>query len=499
MPGAIIYCRVSTKEQTQNLSLPTQLRFCREYSERQGYHVVEEFVERGESAKTTERPELQRLLSFCRENKTRVATVVVYDISRLSRQLYDHILIRTLLSKLGITLRSATQEISDSPQGKMMEGVLAVVAQFDNDVRAERTIVGMKASLERGRFPFKAPTGYLNVGEGRLEHDPERAPTIRLAFEWYATGSYSQREVLRRVTALGLTSLSGKKLCPQLFDAMLKKPIYAGRVEYMGVSSRGDFEPIVSEDLFDRVQRQLTRKGRGSTLREKDDPDFPLKRFTKCGRCGRSLTGSRSTGRGGKKYPYYHCPGCATRARKATLESKFVQLLERLQPNPAYLRLFKEIVLDAWTRSRSNSKEARRAVLKRLEGLQRRLDQLDEAHIFRRSIDQTSYERQRDKLREEVTLAELELNDARLEELDVEAVLAFAEHLLGNAARIWVEASPTQKLGFQRVLFPTGITFDGEKVGTATTCLAFNYLRPIQNQVSEMVGPPGFEPGTSRL
>ena len=109
------------------------------------------------------------------------------------------------------------------------------------------------------------------------------------------------------------------------------------------------------------------------------------------------------------------------------------------------------------------------------------------------------YERQRDRLREEVTLAGLELEDARLEEIDVERVLGFSEHFLGNAARIWVDAPHVQRLRFQEVLFPTGITFDGEKVGTATTCLAFSYLRGIPRQASEMVGPPGFEPGTSRL
>ena len=380
-----------------------------------------------------------------------------------------------------------------------MEGVLAVVAQFDNDVKAEHTRVGLRASLERGRFPFRAPTGYLNAGEGRLHLDPERAPLIKLAFELYATGRYSQREVLRQVTALGLVGQSGKELCSQLFDAMLRKPIYAARVECMGVSTRGDFQPIVSEDVFDQVQRQLVRKGSGSTGRSQDDPDFPLRRFTKCGRCGRSLTGSRSTGRGGKKHPYYHCPGCELRARKFTLEDKFVRFLERLQPNPAYLSLFREVVLDAWKERMADSKQTRRAVQKRLDELQRKLDQLDEALIFRRSIDQASYERQRDRLREEVTIAEFELEDARLEELDVEGVLAFSENFLGNAARIWVEAPQPQRLRFQQVLFPTGITFDGQEVGTERTCLAFSYLQRIQPEKHEMVGPPGFEPGTSRL
>ena len=60
MVGAVIYVRVSTKEQTENLSLPTQLRACEEYCRRQGYEVLERFHEEGESAKTTDRSQLQK-------------------------------------------------------------------------------------------------------------------------------------------------------------------------------------------------------------------------------------------------------------------------------------------------------------------------------------------------------------------------------------------------------------------------------------------------------
>lgn len=77
MVGAVIYVRVSTKEQTENLSLPTQLRACEEYCRRQGYEVIERFQEEGESAKTTERSQLQNLLKYCHTNKGKVHFVVV--------------------------------------------------------------------------------------------------------------------------------------------------------------------------------------------------------------------------------------------------------------------------------------------------------------------------------------------------------------------------------------------------------------------------------------
>ena len=198
MVGAVIYVRVSTKEQTENLSLPTQLRACEEYCRRQGYEVLERFHEEGESAKSTDRSQLQNLLTYCRLNKGRVHFVVVFNLTRFARDKYDHFALRSHLQSLGISLRSATEPIDDTSTGKLMEGVLAAFAQFDNDVRSDRTRAGMKAALELGRWVFLAPIGYLNaprsIGKS-LVHDPERAPFVRRAFEDYATGQVHERTI----------------------------------------------------------------------------------------------------------------------------------------------------------------------------------------------------------------------------------------------------------------------------------------------------------------
>src|SRR5437870_5179106 len=87
MVGAVIYVRVSTKEQTENLSLPTQLKACEEYWQRQGFRVLARFREEGESAKTADRTELQKLLQFCRTNKGRVQFVVVFNLTRFARDI----------------------------------------------------------------------------------------------------------------------------------------------------------------------------------------------------------------------------------------------------------------------------------------------------------------------------------------------------------------------------------------------------------------------------
>ena len=159
MIGAVIYVRVSDPRQAENLSLATQLKACEDYCERQGFVILERFSEQGESAKTADRTELQRLLQYCRTHKGKVHFVVVFNLTRFAREKYDHFALRAHLKSLGISLRSATEPIDDTATGKLMEGVLAAFAQFDNDVRSDRTKAGMRAALELGRWTFLAPLG----------------------------------------------------------------------------------------------------------------------------------------------------------------------------------------------------------------------------------------------------------------------------------------------------------------------------------------------------
>src|SRR2546426_9073414 len=221
MVGAVIYVRVSTKEQTENLSLPTQVRACEEYCRRQGYEILERFQEEGESAKTTDRSQLQALLKYCRTHKGKVHFVVVYNLTRFAREKYDHFALRAHLKSLGISLRSATEPIDDTATGKLMEGVLAAFAQFDNDVRSDRTRAGMRAALELGRWTFLAPIGYVNAPRAMgksLIPDPERAPLVGRAFRDFATGRFTKEEIRKTVAALGLKTRRGLLLPMQIFD-----------------------------------------------------------------------------------------------------------------------------------------------------------------------------------------------------------------------------------------------------------------------------------------
>ncbi len=497
MPVALIYARVSTKEQTKNLSLATQRKACLEYCERQGWNVPKVFSEEGESAKTADRTELKKLLAYCRENKGRIDFVVVHSLSRFARSAVDHLALRAVLAGLRISLRSVTEPIDDSSTGKLVETVLSAVAQFDNDQKADRTRAGMRHALELGRWTHQPPLGFIPGPKGgpSLLHDVGRVELVRQAFEEFAGGKYQQRELLLRLNRRGLKTRRGQPLSAQSLRAMLRNRRYAGWVEApkWGISVLGDFEPIVTEALFDRVQAVLAGRGGAPRRHSRDNPDYPLRRFVKCSACGRPLTGSGSTGHS-RRYSYYHCTCGAVRVRTEVLEDAFRGLLARLQPRPEYMKLYNAVVLDVWKERRAEARKARAGLERRIADLRQREDRLEETFIQRREIDRQTYERQRDKLREQIMLAEVGREEATGEELDVEGILAFAQHVLANAARLWEEAPLDQRQRLQAALFPRGLSSDGSGFGTPVTCLAFSELLPSDGAQDGLASPTGFEP-----
>jgi site-specific DNA recombinase len=271
--NAIIYCRVSTEEQIENYSLGTQQRACEEYCRRQNINVLQVFIEEGESAKTADRPKFQQAITYCRENKSKVQFFVVYKVNRFARNQYDHWSVKVLLSKFGVSLRSATETFDESAVGKLTENMLATVAQFDNDQKAETTATGMKAALREGRWPFSPPLGYVtgrdSKGKPLLSLDPVRSPHIRRAFEQFATGNFTKKQVLRDALTAGLRTNRGKAVPQQTFDKTLQNKFYAGFVSSpkWKIEVKGLHEPLISEGLFNTVQACFRAKS------------FPLRRI----------------------------------------------------------------------------------------------------------------------------------------------------------------------------------------------------------------------------
>jgi hypothetical protein len=151
----------------------------------------------------------------------------------------------------------------------------------------------MRAALELGRWTFPAPLGYLNApkwSSASLVHDPERAALVKQVFEDYASGRFTKQEVLARATEGGLRTRRGLVLSPQSFGQMLRSTLYIGVInspEY-GVSTRGNFEALVSEQTFYRAQAVSEAACNGR---------LTASGIIQISRCAVSFTATRADGR----------------------------------------------------------------------------------------------------------------------------------------------------------------------------------------------------------
>jgi hypothetical protein len=171
-----------------------------------------------------------------------------------------------------------------------------------------------------------------------------------------------------------------------------------------------------------------------------------------------------------------------------------------LQPTPGYMRLVKDRIRHVWEQRRSEANDRTTEQERRVKAIQQKLDRLDEAFLYSESIDLTSYGRQRDKLREELTLAQIDRHTEAVDELDVQGILAFAERILPRASDLWVQASLDYKQRLQQLFFPQGIAYDGNRFNrTAATAPLFSHLAPSESAGEKMVSRVGIEPTTRRL
>lgn len=490
---AILYTRVSTKEQMEGYSLSYQEKLCKEYATKQDWEVLEVFQEEGESAKTADRTQFQKMLDYCSRNKGKIDIVLVHKIDRFSRNSADHHSVRAILARYGVVLRSVSENINESSQGKFMESIYSAVAQYDNDVRAERVREGLKEKVRQGYWAWIAPIGYTNTPNG-LAIDKETAPYIRKAFEAYAQGNRTVRDLARLFNKWGIRNKKGGKLCPQSVIKILQNKLYIGiiSIKDWGEEVDGVHEKIIEPKLFYKVQN--IRHGRCLTTAPRlfKNPEFPLKNVGKCNNCKKFLAGSKSKGRN-KRYAYYHCFCGNTRIRKEEFEDRFLSFLKKIAPNTEFKKLFRAVLVDVWKQKQSTMLNDLKKIdqeLARIKDLKSKLIQKNLSGI----ISDEDYKEQSELLSGKLATKELERSEIRHEETDIDYLVSLSEELFSKVSTIWLEASFENKLRFQHLLFPEGITYESGEIRTARLGLPFNLIDAFTSNKTTVVSDQGLEP-----
>lgn len=486
----MIYCRVSTKEQVEEgNSLATQEKICSEYALKNGYEIAKVFIEQGESAKNANRTELQQMLTYCSLKKNLISAVIAYKVDRIARNIDDYRQIRLLLKKHGVEIKSTSEHFEDTPAGRFMENIIANVAQFDNDVRTERSVGGMRDAIKDGRFVWGAPVGYDNVKIGGKSNiaPNDMAIMVRKAFEKVAENLLPVNEVRRQITKEGLTNRAGKPVSQTNFYTMLTNELYTGWIVGLGERSKGTFEPIITQELFDQVQRVLRRRTHRVLLTRRDNPDFPLRRFV-FHSSGKKLTGCWSKGRQ-KKYPYYlfHIKGLEF--KRDELEKAFMEYLDEF-------KLTDKQVATIRTRIKTHVIDGTEAQQKEIALAQKTIVELKQKQqsLIQKNLDGIIGD---SILKDQLNLIENEMmrfgaiaeSGLKVDVRDINKNFDIVSEYLKKPSAVWSLAPLQSKLKLQWFNFPQGVYFDGKEFRTTEICNLFNVEKTFVPSISCRVHP----------
>lgn len=306
---AVIYARYSSDNQREE-SIEGQLRECKEYAERNGILVLQSYIDRALSAKTDNRPEFQRMIRD--SAKGLFDTVLVWKLDRFARNRYDSAHYKSLLRKNGVKVVSATESIADGPEGIILESMLEGMAEYYSAELAQKVNRGMRENALKARSNGGTiPLGYRLDEEHRLKIDPLTAPVVREVFQRYADGE-NLRTIIRSLNERGIRTSRNYPFRHSSFNTMLKNRKYIGEYHYKDVIIPDAVPPIISKELFERVQERM-KKNQHAPARAKAEEEYLLTTKLFCGHCGRLMIGESGKGRNGTIHRYYKCAGAKRR------------------------------------------------------------------------------------------------------------------------------------------------------------------------------------------
>ncbi len=308
---AVLYARVSSEAQEEEgYSIDSQVTLLRGYAARHSLTVVREFVV-AESAKASGRAGFGEMVDFLRQTPS-CRTLLVEKTDRLTRNMSDLATVGELMQSGGVEIhlvKEGTVLSREARSGeKFMFNIKAAVAQHFIDNLREETAKGLAAKAAAGVFPGHAPFGYRNVSDsaGRriIEVVPGMVGPVVKLFEAYSTGRHSIKQVAAMAREMGLAfRLSGKTPPKATIHKLLRNPVYYGAFEFNGKLYQGTHAPMVSRELWDRVQQQLS--ARPGKHRETKRTFAYGGGLMTCGACGCTIGASIKKG----TYTYYHCSG----------------------------------------------------------------------------------------------------------------------------------------------------------------------------------------------
>ena len=305
MIRGVIYARYSSDAQREE-SIDAQIRENTAFAQRSGIEIVGTYIDRALSAKTDNRPEFQQMIRDSAKKKFDV--VIVWRLDRFSRNRYDSAKYKAILKKNNVRVISATENISENPEGILLESVLEGYAEYFSAELAVKVTRGMVENALKAKYNGgTVPLGYTIDENNHFQIDPITAPAILEMFEMYASGSTMQ-EIVDTMNAMGIRSGRGKLITVNGVTRMLHNRKYIGEYRFQDVVIPNGVPAIVPQDLFDRVQERMSSNHKAPAKHKAED-EYLLTTKLFCGHCQRMMVGESGTSRTGQTHRYYKCIG----------------------------------------------------------------------------------------------------------------------------------------------------------------------------------------------
>lgn len=482
--NAIIYTRVSSKEQTENMSLDVQLKGCEHFAGKNGLDIKGIFGGTYESAQTDERNEFQRMVKFAKNFNQGISFIIVYSLERFSRTGENAIWLSRQLRELGITILSVTQPIdTTNPSGVLQQNILFLFSQYDNDLRRQKCVDGMREKLSKGEWVGNAPKGYsYDRSSGTKEQKiviNENGKYIKRAFELKVYDKFSHMQICEEISRLGF-KLTKQNLCD-----IFRNPFYAGYISHNllgGQMAKGKHPALISEELFLQANDLLKKHNQGYKQNRVEE-NIPLKQFVACAECGTPFTGYIVKS---KNLWYYKCNriGCKCNKSAKLLHSKFGEVLGYYSIDPIYINPTVEFLHAAYEQKVERSFDETREVKSKITELSRKIETLEERYALGET-EQEVYKRVKAKLTDERSNLQGSLKDLSQNLSNPLKAITESVQKLVNLSELWHSRNAQGKLSMQKMVFPEGLLYD-RKIEHYRTTKVNEAIKVIDSFTSEL-------------
>jgi len=465
----VIYTRVSSKEQMDtNQSLEWQKKFCMEYASKNQLAIKGNFGGTYESAKSDERKEFTRMLKFVKASKEKISFILVYSLDRFSRTGDSAIYIASELKKIGVNIIAVTQPIdTNSHAGTLQQNIQFIFGKYDNDLRRQKTIDGMREKLLRGEWIGPAPTGYEFV-KGALTQTiiiNAKGELIKQAFVWRANGM-TYEQIIEKLKAFGMN------MPKQTLTTIFRNPFYCGFMSHNllnGEVIKGKHPALIDDDLFLRANEL---KKTDCYKSHKANDNLPLKVFVKDAESGAPFTGYLVK----KKGLYYYKvnrTGIKVNRSIKIMHDKFKELLTHYTINSSLIEPLSIQLGYTWQNLNESNTSEKKLLSYKLNEVEEEFYNLRKRHatgvVNMEIYEEFSVEM---KVRKEAILKQMEMLDQKLS--NPKELIHYTCKLASNLAPVWDDGDYYQKQIFQNTLFPSGLVYDSK---------IDNYRTPIVNSV----------------